>query len=396
MKIGYSIDGYLTRRNIINIVPHYDYVKVHDINKIIYRLAKTSQKIINLSMPDLIDISYRFNDLNLNKVDLLHFFNSISYGKTPWVTLFESIVPRFINTVEYLYEENFDRSPAKKDSKILKAFDTLCGNSCKKLIALSECSLNMQKEFLSHFPEYKSEIETKLICLHPPQKVYVENYENKQLPLNKQVHFMFVGDAFFRKGGVEMLDAFIELRKSNNYNIKLSIVSSLTADNYALVKTIEEVEKTKEIINKNSNWIDYYSHIPNSQVIDIMKSAHVGLLPSYTDTYGFSVLEFQASGCPVISTNVRALPEINNNEMGWVIELPLNRFGEAIYNADTEYKYKIGLVIKNELVNVISEIMEKRDLISSKSDKAIKHIRELHSLEEYSRKIGEIYSHALK
>jgi glycosyltransferase involved in cell wall biosynthesis len=396
LKVGYSIDGYLTRRNIINIVPHYDYVKVHDINKILYRLAKINQKILNLSMPDVIDISYRFNDLNLNKVDLFHFFNSISYGKTPWVTSFESIVPRFRNAIKYLYGEYCDCPSATKDRKIFKAIETLCGNSCKKLIAISECSLNMQKDFLSHFPEYKSEIETKLIYLHPPQKVYVENYENKQLPLNKQIHFMFVGDAFFRKGGVEMLEAFIELRQSNNYNIKLTIVSSLIADNYAITKTIEEVEKTKEIINKNSNWIDFYSHLPNSQVIKIMKSAHVGLLPTYTDTYGFSVLEFQASGCPVITTNVRALPEINNNEMGWIIEIPRNRFGEAIYNANAEDKDKIGLAIKEELVNVISEIMENRDLISCKADNAIKHIREHHSPEEYSRKIREIYSHALE
>jgi glycosyltransferase involved in cell wall biosynthesis len=396
LKVGFSIDAYLTRRNIINIVANYDYVKVHDINKILYRLAKINRKILNLSMPNAIDISYKFNDLNLNKVDLLHLFNSISYGKTPWVTSFESIVPRFRNAIEYLYGENCACPSTKKDRKILKALETLSGKSCKKLIAISECSLNMQKDFLSHFPEHQSEIETKLICLHPPQKVCVENYENKRLPLNKQIHFMFVGDAFFRKGGVEMLEAFIELRKSNHYNIKLTIVSSLTADNYAIIKTIEEVEKTKEIINKNSNWIDYYSRLPNPQVIEIMKSAHVGLLPTYTDTYGFSVLEFQAMGCPVISTNVRALPEINNNEMGWVIEIPRNRFGEAIYNPDTENKYKIGLAIKKELVNVISEIMENRDLISCKADKAIKHIRANHSPEEYSRKIGEIYSHALE
>jgi len=57
---------------------------------------------------------------------------------------------------------------------------------------------------------------------------------------------MFVGDAFFQKGGVEMLEAFIELRKSNNYNIKLTIVSSLTADNYAIIKTIEEEKKLKK------------------------------------------------------------------------------------------------------------------------------------------------------
>jgi len=82
--------------------------------------------------------------------------------------------------------------------------------------------------------------------------------------------------------------------------------------------------------------------------------------------------------------------------MGWVIEIPRNRFGEAIYNANAEEKYKIGLAIKKELVNVISEIMENRDLIPIKADKALNQIRDQHSPEEYSRKIGEIYSHALE
>jgi glycosyltransferase involved in cell wall biosynthesis len=395
LKIGYSIDSYLTRRNIINIVDNYDYVKVYDMYKILHKLALINEKILNYSIPNLVDISYRFSDHGLNKVDLLHFFNIISYGKTPWVTTFESILPRFRNAITYLYGENCDYSSEKKDSKLLKALETLCGNSCKKLIAISECNLKMQKDFLAHFPEYQSEIVSKLICVHPPQKIIVENYENKQLPLNEQIHFMFVGNAFYRKGGAEILKAFIELKKSDHCNIKLTIVSSLTPDNYAIITTTEEVEKTKEILNKNSNWIDYYSHLPNSQVIEIMKSAHVGLLPTYTDTFGFSVLEFQASGCPVISTNVRALPEINNNKMGWVIEIPLNRFGEAIYNADTVYRKKIGLIIKKELINIISEIMENRDLISCKADKAIKHIRDHHSPYVYSRKMQEIYSQVL-
>ena len=125
-----------------------------------------------------------------------------------------------------------------------------------------------------------------------------------------------------------------------------------------------------------------------------MRSAHVGLLPTYADSYGFSVLEFQASGCPVISTNVRALPEINNNEIGWIIEIPKNRLGEAIYT-NAEDRYEIRKTITKGLMDKISDIMENKDQIPIKADKALKNIRDRHSHEGYSRKLEEIYSQAI-
>lgn len=62
-----------------------------------------------------------------------------------------------------------------------------------------------------------------------------------------------------------------------------------------------------------------------------MKKSDVGLLPTWADTYGYSVLEFQACGCPVISSNTRGLPEINNNEAGWIINMPLTKLKEIDY-----------------------------------------------------------------
>ena len=42
-----------------------------------------------------------------------------------------------------------------------------------------------------------------------------------------------------------------------------------------------------------------------------MATSHIGLLPTYNDSYGYSVIEFFSYGCPVITTNILALPEIN-------------------------------------------------------------------------------------
>ena len=96
----------------------------------------------------------------------------------------------------------------------------------------------------------------------------------------------------------------------------------------------------------------------------------------------------------MISTNVRALPEINNNEIGWQIEIPKNHLGEAIYTTE-EDRLQIRGAIKKGLESAVSEIFGNRDVILHKANAAIEKIRNQHSQEEYARKLGEIYHHAL-
>ncbi len=271
----------------------------------------------------------------------------------------------------------------------------MSSDPCKKLIAMSECNLAIQKYFLSHFPDYRAEIEKKLTVIHPPQEKLVSSFEDKNLPLEGEINFLFVGSAFLRKGGAEILDAFRELRSEHGYNIKLTIVSSLAIDNYAAKEKSKDVKMAKSIIDQNRDWISYFGYLPNDEVIERMKSAHVGLLPTYADSYGFSVLEFQAAGCPVISTNVRALPEINNDDIGWVIDIPKNRLGEALYTTK-ESRLAISEAVKTGIKRAVEEIMEDRQLISRKADAALGHIDDCHSPEVFSRKLGEIYARALQ
>jgi glycosyltransferase involved in cell wall biosynthesis len=391
MIVGYDSNGYSEKRNIIGIVPDVDYVGMYNIYKFIRRAAVACDKVMpNRSLLNNFDLQFSFSDLNLNNVDVMHFFNTISFSKKPWITTFETIVPRFKNTLSLHHGQNCSFESLKNDKRVLKALDALSSESCKRLIAMSECNLNMQKDLLKHFPQYHAEIENKLVQLHPPQKLIVDTYESKQLPLNGQIHFMFVGSSFFRKGGMEMLEAFSDSIKHNGHNIKLTIVSSLNIDNYATKETEQDVKKARGFINNNSSWINYVESLPNKDVIELMKTAHVGLLPTYADTYGYSLLEFQACGCPVISTNVRALPEINNNKIGWVINIPKNHLGEAVYTTK-ENRSEIGITIKQGLVSIINEIMENSQVIFQKANAALMHIKGKHSPEIFAKRLREIY-----
>ncbi|MGK7910479.1 MAG: glycosyltransferase family 4 protein [Synechococcus sp.] len=392
MNVGYLKDDYLTRRNILYAIPDVKYSNVYDVFKLLYSINRVLQKM-KIRQAKIFDLGYRFNDFHVNHVDVIHFFNTISYSSTPWVTTFETIIPRFKSTVSIHKGRNFDFSSIKDNPKVLKALDAMASGPCLKLMAMSECNLQMQRDFLAHFPQYRSEIERKLVCLPPPQEILVDRSSMDTVSLDDEIRFMFVGSKFFRKGGVEILESFQEARRVYGYNLKLLIVSSLSHGDYATDSSKEDTEKSRDFIRQNNSWIDHWDYLENRKVLELMKTAHVGLLPTYADSYGFSVLEFQAAGCPVISTNIRALPEINNNDRGWLIELPQNSLGEAIYTTK-EDREAISNLIKQGLLRAISEIMDNRQIIYHKAKASVSYIKEKHSPKNFSRELSRIYGAA--
>src|SRR5262249_18051285 len=149
---------------------------------------------------------------------------------------------------------------------------------------------------------------------------------------NAIIQFAIVGNHFFRKGGMEVLRAF-DVLLGKNFPIKLTIISTFAIDqvwpNQDRIEFLAKLQEAKSIISLHPDCILHCSGLPNSEVIKLLKQTHVGLLPTWAETYGYFVLEAQACGCPVISTDIRALPEINNAECGWLIKVPKYDLGFA-------------------------------------------------------------------
>jgi glycosyltransferase involved in cell wall biosynthesis len=394
MIIGYTADNYATRRTVINILNDTYYKKVWD-EFSLFRLGAAGLNCLARGRLDTYDLYPQFNDYGINRVDLLHFFNVVSYGPTPWITTFETIVPRFRCTLKCHQGPEPSFSPLKHEKKIRKALESMLSGSCKRIIAISECNAKIQKSFLDNFAEYKNSIENKILVMHPPQKLLLSQDADKGLSVGESLRFMFVGASFFRKGGMELIETCNYLRERYNYPIELTIISSLIIDNYATKEGMEDIKKAMRFIQENCNWIKWFPQLPNHEVIKLMQQSHIGLLPTYADTYGYSVLEFQAAGCPVITTNVRALPEINNNDRGWLIEIPTNHLGEAIYTT-IEQRLHISDLIRNGLKRYIHEIFADRNVISTKSHNALLAIKQQHSPDDYASKTRSIYRQALE
>ncbi|MBN4003203.1 glycosyltransferase family 4 protein [Nostoc sp. LPT] len=406
MLVGYQFNSYAEERNIIGIVPDVKYKKVHDTFSLKEEIANKLSRLANEEVLSSFntknprfDYYYQFDDFDLNQVSLLHFFNTISYGSTPWITTFETYLPRFACLISYPHTSKLesDFSALKAEVKIHKAFKALSGNACHRIIAMSDCNANRQTMLLKKFPEYQESIQSKLIVMHPPQRLLNYKYEDKQLSLDEKIRFLFVGSSFFRKGGQEIIETFKYLKDEYKYNFELTIVSSFVIDYYAIKnkKTPADVERTKHLIQQNSDWINYFPRLPNQEVLELMKKSHIGLLPTYADTYGYSVLEFQAAGCPVITTNIRALPEINDNNVGWIIEIPKDSLGEAIYTTK-EGGFVISKLIRKGIEQAVHEIFADRKVILDKSNRSISRIIEHHSIEDYASRLKNIYLEAIR
>lgn len=392
--LGYRFDYYPYLRNILYKLPEAEYVPVKDLYSNLRRAALFANRRLSKDLFPAFDLNNQFDDFELNKVEILHFSNGISYGRTPWVSHFETLLPRFSGLMQR-YNGKI-KNPIKLTPLIQRGFAALQSPSCKRIIAWSQSAANIQSDLLTELPfEERETILKKMVVLHPPQELLVELPLQKQYSSFDPIRFILVGSGFFRKGGLETLKAFEILVRNEGAPIKLVIVSSLRLESYAARETEVEKDWAVRFIEENSDWIEYYSSLPNDKTIELIKKCDIGLLPTYADSYGFSVLEAQACGLPVISTDVRALPEINNTDVGWIIRVPKNDLGEALYFT-AEERERLSQQIQAGLEAIIHNIVADPSVIFEKAIKSIERIREMHDPTVYAQKLRAIYQDALQ
>ena len=308
------------------------------------------------------------------RTDINHFFNCLSVSKTPWVVTFETRLPRWNQHSRF-------------------GLSLLARDICKRMIALSRNCYDMQFQHLLECGWQDNKITEKMVVLHPPQKVIADSTK-KFVQVKENLHFAIVGADFFRKGGMETLLVFDRLL-SESAPIRLTIVSLMQYGDYACCAKLETYRRAIELIHKWSDHIEYHRSLPNESVIKIYQNADIGLLPTWDDTYGYTVLESQACGCPVISTNIRALPEINSTETGWILPVPKDKHGKAIIGTKDE-REEFSHILVESLHACISDILSNRSSVRTKGKKALARIRRDHDPAEHARQQMRIYSEALQ
>ncbi|GGC72856.1 glycosyltransferase family 4 protein [Marinobacter halophilus] len=391
LKIGHAGRQYPEVRNIIGCVEGANYQLCRDYYSLLRRFGPLLGA--DPSSNRFFDQQFRFRDFGFNRVDCLHLFNGINYSRTPWVTTYETLIPRFRHV---LTNHTTDTERVRSSEKAKRALSLLASEQCRGLIALSGSARQIQGQFLGHFPEFKDQIENKTVVLHPPQKPLADPEMELTFPYENSgiVSFMLVGHHFFRKGGEEVIEALAEFRRRGDTDFRLVIVSRLQTDSYASSADADDVIRVRALINENSEWIEHYEALSPEDVLEKMRLCDIGLLPSYAETYGYSVLEFQACGRPVITTNVRAFPEINSDDRGWLIPVSKREIGGEAYFKTDQDRAALSNAIKTGLTGVVEGILANPQQIRTKGTLALAHILSNHNHKSFGQSLEALYRRA--
>lgn len=304
------------------------------------------------------------------EVDFIHTFNAVCDTDLPWSVSFETTVPRVWPRTE------------EEERYYLRLVELVKKSNCKSLYAICQNAYRIHRQSLiQHIPMEDVELLMKKTkVLHPPQRILILEDEFARKHRVGKFHFIFIGRAFFFKGGREVIHALSKFE--GQFEFKLTLVSELAHNDYFTHASYEESLRWRAIIREKS-WIEHLEHLRNEDVLEKCREATVGLLPSVADTYGYAVLEMQAAGCPVITTNIRAFPEINNEECGWVCRVPIDDMGCCAERDDAVW----SAILQQELERCFQEIFEHPDEIQKKGMAAMERIRKMHDPEAYAKEL---------
>lgn len=382
MKIIINGDGYPEKRNII-VSSENKYINLKKqniwfyINAVRRKLFRKNKLFIFQALPSSVP-----EDANV-----IHLFNEVAKTNKKWVSTFETEIPRVLPVAGI---------PKAQNPELRKELQLAASPQCIGLIAISEATRKIQLMLMDSFPQEKDKITTKLHVMHPPQALLHEVI--RDCPTGK-INFTFIGNEFYRKGGAEVVLAFSELAEEGAINpddVQVNIVGDLARKHNIAHRGFQDGaefhSRTEQLIKKHA-FFRHDSFLPAPKVIELIKQTQVGLLPTWQDTYGFSVLEMQACGCPVISTNVRALPEINPESSGWLIKAPLSAMYE--YDIPTEAaKNELRKAIVTQLKACILDALNNREGISQRSAEAIARITREHDPRAFRDRLNQIYAGA--
>lgn len=194
----------------------------------------------------------------------------------------------------------------------------------------------MQKIYDSQIEVIPNGIDTKRFNLN--------KYESREkLGLNhNQKIVLFVGRLERVKGVKYLIKAINNLSRED---LKLIIVGD-GRESHSLKLLVKKMDLTEKIM--------FMGKIPNEKIPEYMVAADVFVLPSLSEGFPVVLLEAMAAGIPIISTKIRGLTEIvENNANGFLVN-PKN---------PEEIADKINIILTNEnLAKKISKTNKQRSM----------------------------------
>lgn len=253
-----------------------------------------------------------FNPLPVRKFDLIHAFNRIPLGGTPFIIGFESHLPRAFG----LENSRYFRFLSER----------LAGERCGKIIAISKHAAGLLQATHGEAP-YWPDIENKLTVRYPNMVVPSAPDAMKDVGALPLV-VTFVGSHFGRKGGCVAVK-MAEKANARGFPLIVQIVSALEVGGAIWTDPPEKAVFEPYLKLLSLPNVHHFPALPNGEVLERLRGSHFSILTTFSDTFGYSAIESMMNYTPVIATRQGALPEfIRHGENGMLLDLPVNSLGE--------------------------------------------------------------------
>jgi glycosyltransferase involved in cell wall biosynthesis len=231
--------------------------------------------------------------LPLRVPDLFHTYNAVVANPRPWVVEVESYLPRFQGMDQ--------RHPFYR-----WALRRLAGDHCRGLVFTSRNAMDLNREKLVA----AGVDEGRMTVIYRAVERYAPLARDPERPT-----VLFAGNGFYRKGGTELLKAFLRMGATD---LRLEIISTLEVD-WGIFPSTEEVAWVRRTIAEHPR-ITLHSRLPHAALIARMRAADIFVSTTFADPFNNTVLEAMGAHLPVICSGVGALPEVvEHGRNAWVV-----------------------------------------------------------------------------
>lgn len=368
IRVGTNATGYRERRNIIDLPFRHTTVRrsygvLTPLDHVYYRLRGRTHPLLH----------FAHQDFGLNGVDLHHFFFSVSFGPTPWVVSFSSWIPRW-------------------GKQARRGIRRLAGPSCRRMIAISDWAWHQQQHGLRFSPDALDAMRPKVTVIHPQQPTLIDSYDEKALDADV-LELTVIGAQFFVKGGGPLLRV-VDRLLDEGLPLRLNVVSRLEYGDRTSRSTIDDQREAQRVIAKHPERIVHHETLPNADVLDLLRRSHVGVLLTYGDTYGYSILEAQAAGCATLTTDVAVLPEINSAATGWVVATPKSEYGHIDFRGAGGHD-GVGRIVEDGTERALRAMLADPAAVRARGEAALARVRSEHDPQDVADRLEAVYREAL-
>ena len=292
--------------------------------------------------------------MDVDKPDVTHICTSAGYGLFRDLLLVKAAKARNIKTVVHCH---FGRIP---ELVKLKNWEW---KLLSKVLRMCDVAIVMNK---SSETTLLAEGFTNVAYLPNPLGMNIIEQIAKKRDAQKRIsrNLLYVGHLYRTKGVFELVEGCSRIP-----NIKLRLVGKYLPQ----MKYFLENIATR---TGNSSWLTFVGELPHNEVIEELQKADMFVFPSYSEGFPNVILEAMACGCPIVSSNVGAIPEM------------LDIDGDACGMCFVPQK-------ADEVYNAVKCLIDNEQLKREYAAKAQKRVYSLYAMPKVWKQIVDIWRHAL-